>query len=349
MVACGTEDTTTSQGGQENSGNKVNSDNSKVADKGKSHDLIISHFLPGNHVVHTDLLEVFAANLEEQTGGRITSEIYSAGVIGEPGAQYDMAVTGTADITLSVHGFTPGRFPIVSVIELPFFTSSAEVGAEILWTLYNEFPELQEEHADTTPLWLFTAEPAQILSASKPIEKIEDMKGLRVRSPSPFGNQLIEALGGIPISMPMGNVYEALQKGVIDAAMAPFSAANDFNLMEVSEYITVGNFSMTPFFTVMNTDTYNSLSDSDKELLQSLTGSEMAKKSGAAFDFSGNRGIDAGVERGIEFIELTGDKLNPWQEALEPLVEKWISDMEAQGVPGREIYDRAVELGKELN
>lgn len=314
----------------------------------KQHDLIISHHLPGNHIIHTDVLEYLANTLNEKSNGRIRSDIYPGAALGAPGSQYDMAATGELDIALSVHGFTPGRFPLVSVVELPFFSDSAEKVSEILQTLYEEFPEIQEEHSDVIPLWIFSAEPAQILSVNKPIEKVEDMQGLRVRTPSPMGNEIIEALGATPVSIPMGEVYDALHRGVVDAAMAPFSAFNDFNLMEVAQYITVGNFSATPFYSVMNIDSFNSMSAADQELIKSLSGMEMAKLSGERFDFSGNRAIEVGKERGVTFIELSGEDLAPWREVLQPIYDKWIQDREAEGLPGQAIYDRALELAKEL-
>jgi TRAP-type transport system periplasmic protein len=320
----------------------------KDSSEGTSHNLIISHFLPGQHPIQTEIFEGIGSELEKQTDGRITYELYPANALGDAGSQYDMAVTGEADIALSVHGYTPGRFPLVSVLELPFLAETAEHGSKIIQTLYEEFPEIQAEHKDTVPLFLFTAEPAQIISKTHKIETPEDLKGLRVRSPSPLGNKILEALGATPVSMPMGDVYESLERGVIDAAMVPLETLYNFNFHEIAKYITVGNFSATPFFSVMNSDTYNSLSDSDKELLNSLTGMAASEKSGRVFDIDGQKGRELAEKNGAEFIELTGDKLTPWQKALEPIAQQWIDEMEKQGYPGQKIYDRALELKKEL-
>ncbi|MDQ0341026.1 TRAP-type C4-dicarboxylate transport system substrate-binding protein [Caldalkalibacillus uzonensis] len=334
--------------GSDTTADETNSEEPNQSE-GETYNLSVSHHLPSHHPIQTEVLEPFLAELEAGTDGRITGDIYAANSLGDPSAHYELAVTGVADISLTVHGFTPGVFPLVQVIEFPFFTKSAEKGSEIIWRLYEEFPELQEEHADTTPLWLFTAEPAQILSASKPIKTLEDMKGLRVRSPSPLANKIIEALGATPVSMPMGDVYEALARGTIDAAMAPFSTAHDYNFHEVIDYITVGYFSMTPFFSVMNTDLYESLSDHDRELIDGLTGLKMAQHAGATFDKAGERGKQTAQEKGVELIELDEDQLALWQEALEPVIEEWINEMEHAGLPGQAIYDRAVELSEELN
>jgi TRAP-type transport system periplasmic protein len=313
--------------------------------EGDSHELIFSHFFPSGHKVNTDVIEPFTTKLEEQTEGRIKTEIYSSSALGDPASQYDMAVTGTADISLSVHGYTPGRFPLVSVMELPFISENATSGSKTLWTLYNEFEALHKEHSDSTPLWLFTAEPAQILTAKKPIERLEDMRGLTIRSPSPMGNKIIEALGATPVSMPMSEVYDALQKGVVDGALGPLSTAIDFNLIEVTNYITIGNFSMSPFFTTMNSDTWNSFSEQDQSVLEDLAGLEMATNAGQAFDARGEEAVAAAEKKGVKFIELTGGELNKWKDALKQISEDWVKEMEAKGLPGQAIYDRAVELG----
>lgn len=328
--------------------NTASSNEGGGEDAGKSHNLIISHFLPGNHPIQTQLFEEFGKALNEGSDGRITQELYPANSLGDAGAQYDMAVTGEADIALSVYGYTPGRFPSVSVLEMPFLAESAVHGSKIIQTLYNEFPEIQKEHSETHPLFIFSCEPSQILSVKHRIEKPEDLKGLRVRTPSPTGSLIIEALGATAVSMPMGDVYEALQRGVVDAAMVPLETLKNYNFHEIVKYVTIGNFSTTPFYSVMNASTYESFSDSDKQLVDSLSGLPTSEKAGAIFDTDGQAGLEMVKKNGAEIIELTGDKLTPWQTALEPVTQKWIDEMSAKGLPAQEIYDRAMELKTEL-
>ncbi|WP_096199451.1 TRAP transporter substrate-binding protein [Bacillus sp. FJAT-45350] len=342
MAACGSQDTAQEQDSGSSDGEA--NDGGEVVEEGGTHNFMISHFLPGNHPIHMDVLVPFVSDLEEQSNGRITADIYDNNQLGAPGAHYDMTVTGEADIGLSVHAYSAGRFPISTIIDLPFLVDSAEKGGEIFWTLFEEFEELQAEHGETTPLFLFSAEPAQFLSPDKKIETPDDLRGLRVRTPSPAGAQMLEALGATPVTMPMGEVFEALERGAIDAAMVPFSTIADYSFHEVVKYATVGNFSATPFFSVMNTDEYNSLSDSDKALLNDLTQIDMSMHAGRVFDAAGQNGYDEGTANGVEYIELTGENLAAWEDAFQSIIEKWIEDMEAQGVPGQAMYDRALEI-----
>ncbi|MFD2638764.1 TRAP transporter substrate-binding protein [Piscibacillus salipiscarius] len=316
--------------------------------EGGEQNLVISHFLPGQHPIQTQVFEDIGSTMNEETDGRITYELYPANALGDAGSQYDMAVTGEADIALSVYGYTPGRFPSVSVLELPFLAETAEHGSKILWNLYKEFPEIQEEHNETEPLFLFTAEPAQLISIDHKIESPEDLEGLRVRSPSPLGNKILESLGAAPVSMPMGDVYEALERGTVDVAMVPLETLYNYSFHEIAKYITVGNFSATPFFSVMNKDTYNNLSESDQELLKGLVGEERSAEAGRVFDVDGQKGKELAKENGAEFIELTDEQLKPWKDALKDVTQGWIQDMEKEGLPGQEIYERAKELKEEV-
>lgn len=316
----------------------------QTSNSSNGQDLIVSHFLPDKHPIQTNILESFLKELEEETDGEITYDMYSAGALGEPDSQYDMAVTGTADIALSVHGFTPGRFPLVSIVELPFLAETAGDSSELLWAMYEEFEEFQSEHDETIPLSLFTVDPAQMLSAKKKIENPEDLEGLRVRSPSPLANEIIETLGAVPVSMPMGEVYDSLQKGVVDVALAPISEAKDYNLHEVSDYITVGNFSATPFFVVMNKDIHSSLSEEHQEIIQEISGEKMVQAAAQSAVDASAEGRELAEESGVEIIDLSDDQLQEWEAALQPVYDDWIENMEEQGYPGQEIFERMEEL-----
>ena len=348
-TACGGGSGQSSQTSSQPSGAGSSPSGGSGADQsGPKLNLIVSHFLPGNHPMQNEILEGIFSEMKNKTNGRITYEFYPGNALGAAGSHYDLAVTGEADVAMSVHGYTAGRFPLVSVVEIPFIAESGTHGSKVIQKLYEEFPAIQQHHSDTTPLFLFTADPAQIISAKHRIEKPEDLKGLRVRTPSQAGSKILEQLGATPVSMPMGEVYESLARGVIDAAMAPLEALEAFSLHEVAKYVTVGHFSSTPFFVVMSSNTYESLSDSDKEALRSLTGIVAAEKAGGTFDASGKVGRQKSEQGGAEFIELTGDKLEPWKKVLEPITQEWIQSMAAQGHPAQEIYDRALELKEEL-
>lgn len=306
--------------------------------------LTISSFMPGPHPQHTDLFEPFIAAIEEATEGRVTGTMYPANALGEANAQYDLVVNGVADMAMALHGYTPGRFPLSGVTELPFMGANAVEGTKIFWGLYEAFPEIEEEHAGTMVAWLFKNDSSQILTVDKPITSPEDLQGMRIRTPSPAASKMLESYGAIPVSMPMGDVYEAMQRGVVDGAQAPASVITNFQLGDVTNYITKGNFSTSSLFVVMNPDTWARILPEDQEAIQALMGELMAMKAAELYDIDGEEGWEAAIAAGIEIYEISESELDVWKAPLEPLYEAWVEEMEAQGLPGRAVYEEAVRL-----
>lgn len=333
LAACG--------GGSDGESTSSDSGSSKSSEESVA--LTFSHFWPSHHIVHTDVIEKLQSELAEKSDGRITLDLFPGNQLGNPDEHYELVVNGSADASLSVHGYTPGRFPAASVMDLPFIAKSSEEGSVIFSQLYDEFEVLQNEHNDTTPLWLFTGEPNQILSVNKPIKSLSDLKGLTVRSPSPLASQLITEFGGVPVSMPVTEIYESLDKGVIDAAFAGISTINDMGLSDVVDYITIANVSNSSMFTVMNTAKYEGLSEDDQNLIRDIV-KNFTEETGAALDRAGQLGIDKANEVGIPIHELSDSEIAEWEEVTEPVIDNWVEEMNANDVPGRELFDRAKEL-----
>ena len=310
---------------------------------GGNYEWDFSHFFPPSHFME-DVVQDLAADLEEQSDGRIQITSYPGASLAAPDEHFDAAETGSVDIALSVNGYTPNQFPLTSVMELPFMSTSSVEGTKTLWELYNEFDEFKDEYAGTVPLWLYTTDPAQLYTTDKQVKSIEDLKGMRIRSPSPETSEWLEALGATPVSMPMNENFEALERGVVDGTIAPWEAVKTWGLDEVLKYATVGNFYSTTMFVVMNEDEFNSLNDEDQTLLQDLTGEAMVKTTGETFDQFGKEAVEQAVEKGIEIYELSDAELEEWSEFINPTIENWIENVEGKGLPGQEVYDRAKEL-----
>ncbi|MCK1983593.1 MULTISPECIES: TRAP transporter substrate-binding protein [Peribacillus] len=310
---------------------------------GGDYNIMLSHFWPSSNVIHTQVLEPMRQRLADESDGRVNLEIYTTGQLGNADEQYSIASSGTADIALGVHGYTAGKFPLTSVSDLPFVFSSSEEGSQILQQLYDEFPDLQEEHGETVPLWFFTGELNQLLS-NKEIKSLEDLKGLKVRSPSLMMNKVLEELGAIPVSMSVTDIYESLSKGVIDAAMAGLSTVNEMKLDEVVDYITIVNISSSSMFVTMNKNVYeNIMNESDKELLLDLV-KDSPRLSGEVFDLSSKEGLEKANIEGIQIYELPEEELRRWEEITQPIIDNWIDDMNSQNLPGQEVYNRLIEL-----
>lgn len=307
--------------------------------------LSVSHFLPPAHFLHAEVIEPFTEEISELTDGRIQFDIFAAGALGSPEAQYDMAESGVADITISLQGYTPGKFPLSSVTELPFIALSAEMGTNILWELYQSFPELQEEYNQTKLLALFANDAEHIMTTNQPIHSIDDINGLRLRTASNSENNTVEAWGGSPSFMPMSDVYDAAQRGVIDGMIAPLSTIQSFSLADVTGNIIEPPFSITHFFMTMNKQAWNNLSAEDQAIFEEVS-EKYRVKAAQRYDEAGRNGKQIALDNNVEVITLPEDEWLKFRDALQPLHEKWVNDMENRGLPGKAVYDEATRLSE---
>ena len=310
-------------------------------------ELTISHFVSPKHGQHTDVFEPFAEEVKSLTDGRVSVNIFPGAALGAATAHYDLATNGVADITYAIQGYTPGKFPLSSVVELPFVARNAQEGTSILWNLYEKFPEIQDEYSQNKVLWLFGIDNDQILTSKKEIKSVEDLKGLKISTPSSASNAVVEAWGAIPVFMPMNEVYEAMQKGVIDGRLGPYSAVSNFKLNEVTKYITEANFYTTIFAVTMNKNSWNKLSEADQKTIDSLL-DKYRQKASDIYDRDAEIGKKAAEDSGVKINVLSTEEEESFRKPLESIHEKWLSDMEKEGLPAQEIYDEAIKLSEEF-
>ena len=314
------------------------------AGSGQVLELKFAHVMSANHIQHTEVMQPFADEVEQLTEGRVIVTIYPGSALGKAEDQFNAAATGIADLAYGVQGYTPGKFPLTSVMTLPFQASSAMNATNTLWNLYQNIPEIQAEYDGTEVLYLWTNEPSQILTSKKQVKTLEDLKGLKLRSPDTALNSVIEAWGATPVNMPLPDVFDAMQKGVVDGALVDLTALNDFNLADVTKYVAVVNVSTTPFYVVANPTSWNKIEAADKEKINAILGKNMADKAASAWGISMKEGLSKAEANGIEIYNVPDSELARWAAEVDSLIQAWINDNEAKGLPAQKVYDEVQKL-----
>ena len=282
-------------------------------------------------------------DVAKRTEGRVKITMYAGGALGTPPAHYDMAVKGIADITYVTQGFSGGRFPRTSVIEVPLLASSSEIGSRVLWGLWEK--GLLPEYGDVKVLSLWTLAPFIIFS-TKPVHSLEDLKGMKVRASDTPHVEVIKALGGAPVPMPISELYPALERKVVDAACQPWSSVIQFRANEYCKYYVDIPFSPLSQALVMNLDSWKRLSAKDQKIVEEVTGKKFAEAAGKANDRVSAQGRKMTQDAGLEIWMPATAELARWHARMRPLQEKWIADMEAKKLPGKKLFDEASELAK---
>lgn len=344
ISACGS---STDTGGSDNTSSTPENGSESEATNPPANALEFSmgHMNSPEHVQDSMAMRPFSEEVAELTEGRINFQLYAGGALGGPAETFDNIVTGIMDSGWGLQGYNAGKWNIHSVLQLPFLAEGT--GGElsvVAQELYNQFPEIQEEYDEVKLLWVHAADPYAIVTKGKAVHSLEDVRGLRLRTPSIEGGKMIESWGATPVSMPAPEIYDAMQKGVIDGGVLPVAALADFNLFDVVDYVTVGNFNTSLFYVAMNKSSWERIPAEDQAIIDELIGLPMAQKAGQAFDYQREQAANQAIEGGIEFIELNDTERQEFIDAAQGVTDEWLENMEAQGIDGQTILDTTKEL-----
>ena len=234
-------------------------------------ELKLATFEPPHAFAASKVLKAWADKVNKDSGGRLNVKVFAGGVLGKPPQQYDIVKGGVADIAWTVLGYIGGQFPLSSVADLPFLTTSSKGATRALNTLYAE-GYLDKEFAGVKNIGLHTMHAYQFHFKDKKVTSPSGFKGLKIRTPSKIMGNVLTKLGATPVRVPAPGTYEALQRGVLDGTPFPYAAVGSFRLADVTKYHAEINISNTAFGLLMNEDKYNSLPDDLKQVIDANSG-----------------------------------------------------------------------------
>lgn len=273
--------------------------------------------------------------------------LYPGSILGPAAAQRDLVLSGVADIALIVPAYTPGVFPRTSAIEMPYLAKSSQEGTRLLWSLYDE-GTLAQEYGDYKLIGLFATTPYGLITGREDVAAPENLKGLRLRSPSPYVGGLIGALGGTAVSLPAPQVYESLDRDVIDGAMWNVQAYDSFRLYEVAPRFVDLRLSATPIVVLMNKASYQRLSEADRQVIDAHSGrwfSDWIAKKGDDFDAERRQALAAAGK--LTVVTPTPEQEAEWRKVIAHGVDLWLAYVEKAGLPqdeARKVADRIYAL-----
>jgi TRAP-type C4-dicarboxylate transport system substrate-binding protein len=295
-------------------------------------ELKLAHFVSPKHHLQVNVWEPLAADLAEASNGKLTLKIYPSGELGSgPAEQYNRVIGGVADVVHGVVGYTSALFPRTLLIELPGVPRSEAEATEGLW---NALPLIEDEYRRVKLLALFANINPLLMTRDRQVRTPEDLKGLKIRVPSATASKVLAAWGATPVSMPISEVYNAAQTGVIDGVLLDGSSLNGFKLHEVFNNFTLGVPATTSaMFLVMNRSAYNSLSGEEKAAVDKVTGFELSKRSSQSYEQAHKKGMEmVGKMPGKTVVELTPEETARFDKLSRPLIDQAVADLDKRGV-----------------
>ncbi len=308
-------------------------------------ELSLAHFTSTKHPMDRLVMRPWADDIARLTNQDLTIRIYPGGELGKgPKAQYKRAVDGIADVTFGLQGYTSTLFPRTLLIELPGLAPDAVTATRMLW---GAIDHIRAEYERTQVLALWTNDRAVLMTRHQPVRTLDDLKGMKIRTPSKLQGDIIKALGATPVAMPVTRMYNALKTGVVDGLMVASSVIRSFKIGEVARYYTVGPFAHTAFFLVMNKDAYGKLTPSQCQTIDDTTGSALSLKAASAYEKAGAAALQNEVKNGRgEIIRLSAAEAQRWREALQHIRKDTVKALEAKAIPALAILSAMEAAGK---
>jgi TRAP-type C4-dicarboxylate transport system substrate-binding protein len=256
------------------------------------------------------------------------------GTLGAPPQGYESVVKGIADMAWHPDSFTPGRFAMTELLDLPIGVSDNIIASKTANEYYNRFKP--KEFNDVYMLFIGMS-PPNYIHTKKPVKTIEDLKGMKIKTLGSTQSDYITALGAVPVAMPTPEVYDSISKGVIEGFVGTYEAMMTFKLNEVTSYTVESphtTFS-TAAFLVANKKKWDSIPPNSKNTLEQMV-KELEQQVPKVFGDGNKQSREAALKAGHHVTILSATEDDKWATRVKPVLDKEVKDRAAKGLPAQD-------------
>jgi len=272
--------------------------------------------------VSTQILQPWVKKVNDAAAGSFRVQLFSGPALGAFPQIYDRVLNNVADIAFALLGPISRQFPKTSVASLPFETPNASVGTVALWHVY-ERGLLGDEWSHVKPLTLMVF-PNVVIHAKKPIKTLADVGGLKLSVQSQLLSETVHQLGAAPITLAVTDLYESLNRGVIDGSVIGWPATRSYRLAEVTDYHLEAPIGGEVTFIMMNNKSYEKLGDKGRAIIDKESGAPWATAIGKILDGDDKAEAErVGKTAGETVAQLSAAEQAQWKARVQSVVDDW--------------------------
>ena len=311
--------------------------------------LTVSTWLPPTHGISMAQKD-WCDLLEQNTTGKMKCNILPRGVTNAPGT-FDAIKNGLADVSFTVHGYTPGRFVYTQMAEFPFLGNTSEPISVAFNRVASRHPEFIAEEQGVKVITFFTHGPGIIFNTKRPITRVEDLQGLKFRVGGGMVNDISRNLGMNVTLKPAPDSYELLSGGVMDGTLFPAESTESFKIDKIIKHATTfpGGLYNTSFVFMMNQGRYDKLSADEKKAVDAISGEVAARLFGRAWDRVDLRATALMQANGVQIVKADAKFVADVKARTSTLEQKWVTDSKARGMkdPAKVLAEFRAEIAKQ--
>ncbi|MEJ2739859.1 MAG: TRAP transporter substrate-binding protein DctP [Dehalococcoidia bacterium] len=283
--------------------------------------------------------------IESDANGRVKITPYWGGTLINPMEAFSQLSEGVFDIGWCCIGYTATGFEL-STNYMPFYygISDRDLRRKIDTEVRAKFPELNEEYAKWKILETVSGNNNQLVSI-KPVRTVADIKGMAMKGGGP-DIEVIKKLGGEGARVSMGEVYISLQKGILDGSFVPWEAVGTFKFYEVADYVTLLDFSYSPYpQNFMNMDVWNSLPPDIQQIFDDNI-EFWNNAEDEAFRLANDVGLIAAEEAGMEMITFSDEESEKFFGTYNEVCTEIATKLDGEGYHGTDILNEVLSLAE---
>jgi len=291
----------------------------------------------------TSSMRWFGQELEKRTNGEYKAKFYYSGTMGKAPDMPDMCKSGAVDFIFSGMGYTPHIFKLNRGFELMYVTENPHASGAALWDLYHEFEPVRKEWEDAGLMMVFPAGIDIMACQSRiPVHGVADIKGKNFRSYAGVA-EMIKIWGGNPIAISYAEIYDALNRGVLDGAFGiPSLNVHASRFWEVAPYVFntgAGIYAVTYF--AMSKKTYDNFPDNVKKIVDELRKEGMARHRDWMVQTEKEVFDKLKTEGTVKIINWSADEKIAAKELVVPGIwQTWLEEMKKENLPGEKFLEK---------
>ncbi len=293
--------------------------------------LLFADVVPSGSVIDAQIVQPWAKRVNEQGRGVLAIDVRQGVLIADFSNIYDRVLSDVIQIGWEIQAAVGGKFPLSNVVALPLVAKNGADASTAFWRVYKS-GAMNAEYDQVVPLML-VALPGAALHFAKPLKSLDSLGGAKLIVPGKVQGEAISALGGTPISLPLTDMYPAIQRGTVDGTMIAWVAFNPWKLADVTSYHVDTLLGGAAGMIFMSKAKYNSLSPEARKIIDDNSGEALSRAFGEAMEKE-NDNQRAAVKAASKqtFVTLTPDQLANWQKKVDPTIEKWAKDNKSADV-----------------
>jgi TRAP-type C4-dicarboxylate transport system substrate-binding protein len=284
--------------------------------------LLFADVVPPGSIIDAKVVQPWAQKVNEEGKGVLSIDVRPGPTMATFENVYDRVLSDVVQIGWEIQAAVGGKFPRSNVVALPLVTDDSVAGSVAFWRLYQQ-GLMNAEYDQVVPLMLVAIPPAPFHFA-KPLKSLDTLAGEKLIVPNKVAGDALQALGGSPLSVPLTDMYPAIQRGTADGTMIAWVAFNPWKLYEVTSYHVDVAFGGAAGMIFMSRAKYSALPPAAKKIIDDNSGEALSRHFGQVMADENKAQREAVMKMPKQtFATPTAAQLAAWKAKIEPTITAW--------------------------